>query len=1071
LPGLEDLKRELPEYLAEMRRRKSQPGKEIIFTRFAERVFGVKPETIEMEVPIESKLLLVRGRIDAVFGNIIMEFKVDLKRELDDAREELAKYFQSFAERYPGRSYIGIAHDGLEFRVFQPVYQVQFDSGKTVIVSVREIDRLNLESEQNPERIYLWFDAYLFMSDRVYPSSEDIKKRLGTESPTFHGIESKFDVYYDIAMRLKRNRLKYENWAKALEVVYGERVEGRSLFIKHTYLATLAKLLVHLIITKAKSVSKTEIRGIVYGDFYSQYGITNYIEEDFYTWILDKQVRQESLEVIYSLMRELLIYNLDEVNEDFLKSLYEELVDPEVRHDLGEYYTPDWLAEKAVDSLLKEKPDGSVLDPACGSGTFLFAAIRWKLSEMTRRKVPPLQILNHIVSRVQGADIHPLAVVVAKTNYLLALRSLLGVSGRGPIRIPIYLCDTLIMPSAQWEYEFNAPVYHIPATKKTSFSLPEINPKHPEVLDLLIEQMGKFAKEYEKRIELSSLAQAKRERPTLEKAFLDQVEQFFVFKDKSLPLRNFRTLLDLIEGDENSIWVFILKNTYKPVTLATEKFDFVVGNPPWIVFRSTDSAYQEFLKPQITKDYKLLVGRGELITHMEVGTYFLLRAADLYLRQGGRIGFVLPRSVFSADQHDGLRRGTYQLPQSKGATLLLTSVWDCERVEPLFNIASCVVFGEKTSAAAANYPLECEVISGKLPTKNMPLSSAAKSLASKDVNLFLESHGKRSAWTTEEGRGGESVSPYRPKFAQGATIVPRAFWFVKLKPSELGFDAELPPITSSESSKSSTVKVYENVKLEGNMEVQFLFCSVLGDDVVPFGFRNSRMLVLPAETAERGMRILNAANARKNGYPNLAMWLEKAEVVWKEKRGAKAERMTIYERLDRMRGLTAQNPRARYRVVYPDVQRVSIAARLDTQEVIKRLRDETGLRIENFVVDTVFYRYETNNEHEADYLAAILNSPEIDRRLGELRRRSQRMQPHVHKKIFDVAPIPAFEASEPIHDKLSGLGEECRLEVARYLQQHESSSTDSIAKVRSQIREILKPKLEEIDRLTVGLLR
>jgi hypothetical protein len=59
-----------------------------------------------------------------------------------------------------------------------------------------------------------------------------------------------------------------------------------------------------------------------------------------------------------------------------MKVLYESVIAPDTRHRLGEYYTPDWLAaamvEKAVDDPLQQR----VLDPACGSGTFLFQAVR-----------------------------------------------------------------------------------------------------------------------------------------------------------------------------------------------------------------------------------------------------------------------------------------------------------------------------------------------------------------------------------------------------------------------------------------------------------------------------------------------------------------------------------------------------------------------------------------------------------------------------------------------------------------------------------------------------------------------
>lgn len=59
-----------------------------------------------------------------------------------------------------------------------------------------------------------------------------------------------------------------------------------------------------------------------------------------------------------------------------LKVLYESLVDLEQRHDLGEYYAPDWLASRIVAAAVDAPLEQRVLDPACGSGTFLFHAVR-----------------------------------------------------------------------------------------------------------------------------------------------------------------------------------------------------------------------------------------------------------------------------------------------------------------------------------------------------------------------------------------------------------------------------------------------------------------------------------------------------------------------------------------------------------------------------------------------------------------------------------------------------------------------------------------------------------------------
>jgi type I restriction-modification system DNA methylase subunit len=69
-------------------------------------------------------------------------------------------------------------------------------------------------------------------------------------------------------------------------------------------------------------------------------------------------------------------FRLDQVESDVLKILYESLIDRQERHDLGEYYTPDWLAAKIARHAVERPIEQRVLDPACGSGTFLFHAIR-----------------------------------------------------------------------------------------------------------------------------------------------------------------------------------------------------------------------------------------------------------------------------------------------------------------------------------------------------------------------------------------------------------------------------------------------------------------------------------------------------------------------------------------------------------------------------------------------------------------------------------------------------------------------------------------------------------------------
>ncbi len=74
-------------------------------------------------------------------------------------------------------------------------------------------------------------------------------------------------------------------------------------------------------------------------------GIQGAVESDFFDWIS----RTAKAVIWFSrIARQAARFRLRDVEVDVLKALYESLIDPAQRHDLGEYYTPDWLAAKIV---------------------------------------------------------------------------------------------------------------------------------------------------------------------------------------------------------------------------------------------------------------------------------------------------------------------------------------------------------------------------------------------------------------------------------------------------------------------------------------------------------------------------------------------------------------------------------------------------------------------------------------------------------------------------------------------------------------------------------------------------
>ena len=74
-------------------------------------------------------------------------------------------------------------------------------------------------------------------------------------------------------------------------------------------------------------------------------------KNDFFHWIgSDRNFR--GLNKIFRLIaQEISSYDFNNVDEDILKGVYQELIDLDTRHALGEYYTPDWLCERVVNEF------------------------------------------------------------------------------------------------------------------------------------------------------------------------------------------------------------------------------------------------------------------------------------------------------------------------------------------------------------------------------------------------------------------------------------------------------------------------------------------------------------------------------------------------------------------------------------------------------------------------------------------------------------------------------------------------------------------------------------------------
>src|SRR3990172_1388440 len=272
----------IAEYISSVRNQGSHQGKVHVFLVFLRDLFGVDETEYELEQPANSSRLQVRGRIDTVIGDVLFEFKTNLTRELGDAKEQLSKYLAVFHEQHPGRPCVGVATDGVGFHVYRPVFQ----NGEAALEPVEYVSLDKLDDEQ----ALLWLDRYLFRRSPKKPTEEDVSRRFGPGRPTYKVAMASLREWWWRVMGETGVELKYDLWSKQLTVVYGEGVGTEELFLQHTYLATLAKLLAAL----AFGQPLHGIEAVLTGGHFQAAGIHNFIEEDLFSWPLHPTAREEA---------------------------------------------------------------------------------------------------------------------------------------------------------------------------------------------------------------------------------------------------------------------------------------------------------------------------------------------------------------------------------------------------------------------------------------------------------------------------------------------------------------------------------------------------------------------------------------------------------------------------------------------------------------------------------------------------------------------------------------------------------------------------------------------------------
>ncbi|MFA0748060.1 Eco57I restriction-modification methylase domain-containing protein, partial [Fervidibacter sp.] len=684
----------------------------------------------ELNPLAHAEYTLARGRADAVFNRLVIEYERPgtlsdklSHRATAHAVEQVKRYLEGLAQRqrHELTRMAGIVFDG-RYIVF-----VRYRAGNFQIEPPASV------SHDSLERFLYWLTN---TASGIALTAENLNRDFSIEQLRTQNILRA--LAKGLKSALDRDRMVnnlFEQWRMffSQSIDYSEAFGGRKLeslkkwvrkagltvntpeeaerffFALHTYFALLVKLIAWLALSRHLAVKlgvpsfgelisadsdtlHRRLRELEEGGIFRAFGLTNLLEGDFFAWYLfawDKPIE----DAIRELLKRLDEYDPatlsihPEESRDLFKKLYHYLLPREIRHNLGEYYTPDWLAQRLLNQVdsefftadphknerrLREKLlNTRWLDPACGSGTFLVLIIA-RMKELGRALfINETELLNAILRNVVGFDLNPLAVLTARVNYLLAIADLLE-HRRGEVTIPVYLADSVRTP-AMGETLLTAGTYEFPTAIGT-FLVPAVlctKERFDRFCNILDESV---------RAQISPDAFVSRIEKELKLAPPEWQQG-----DADLAREVYERILNLHRQGMNGLWARLLKNNFAPLTVG--QFDYIVGNPPWVNWEHLPDGYRQSIAPLWVSKYQLFPHRGfDAIlgkSKDDISILMTYVVADKLLKDGGKLGFVITQSVFkTAGGGQGFRQFRIPQPNGKFVPLRVLHVDDMVALQP-----------------------------------------------------------------------------------------------------------------------------------------------------------------------------------------------------------------------------------------------------------------------------------------------------------------------------------------------------------------------------------------------------
>ena len=950
------------------------------------------------------------GRMDLYVHNTCIEFKTNILRGGVPDQEYVAQldgYLKNLLQAGSGVRN-GILTDGVHYflrRVGEEDLPLQKNQTRSIFERAEQAPRLR-------EYLYSIISA---PADNVSPTAENLERHFGNNSDAFLAgnllLKEAYEAHRDDPTVAVKRRL----WQDLLQVALGKDAatagdESDWLFIRHTYITSLIAVIMQqqLLGDVAHYASERPdalLKGHILAEQSDLHGV---IDADLFTW--PTEVGESTY--LREIARVVEWFDWTQNATEVAPTLYQNAITQEERKRLGEYYTPRWLAKEITETVVDDPLNQRVLDPSCGSGTFIETAVERILShsgDLSRTAT-----LKKLQDNVVGIDIHPVAVQLAKATWVMAAADTIRAAreestGAGAVSAPIYLGDSM-----QLRYDTGT----LSASQYIELETHETLPDHTAPIIFSIpRELARRQADIDQLI--SELATAIDEGRDTEHV-ADAYEMSDVCRQSVKAVA--AVMQELHTADRNHVWAYYIRNMIRPAVIAEEKVDRIIGNPPWLTYGQSADIIRQELRAMSEQRYRIWAG-GKLAPHQDIATLFYTRCAELYARPGTQIGMVMPHSALRAGQHLKWRSGNYKRKGGRnaasiGLNLRVHEPWDLDNVVPdFFPMPASVVFAEYIGVGqgAPLAPATVQMWRGDWQEDYAGISRKTEALHHDD---------------------GKFKSPYAELSSQGPTITDRRLFFVETVPHT----AMLPAANTT--NVKPRLSIQDKMKYEGQLNQldgvvhnDHLFDVYMGECIAPYVALDPLKAALPVYRPTMTMP-LNHDDCE--GGKHDACCLEVAELhPTMQRRWNNAAAMfrqahknqaikDLYNNLNHLNKLTSQLEYLRGTTAGDGTVRVAYTQ--SGQPTAAVIRDS------NAIVDRKLYQTKCQSEDEAYYVLGVINSDELAAAAATFMTKGLYGARDFEKHGWKL-PIPRHDANDPLHVQLSELGataeQECREMIAQ----------------------------------------